>query len=663
MSTPYESTGSYRPDVDGLRAVAVLSVILFHLRATLLPGGYIGVDVFFVISGFLITRNICQELEAGRFSILEFYRRRVKRIAPAMLAVVLVTLIAAQLLMLPDDARDTVKSAVYALFSLANVYFWRFQNTGYFAPNSSELPLLHLWSLGVEEQFYIIWPILLVVLYRARRRRPFMLVASVVAIGSFYLGQVQLRSDPSFSYYMLPARAGELLLGGLVAVGSLTGVERSFPRALVTPTATLGMALLLLSLLRLSERYPFPGWLALPPTVGTAAVIFAGHCGQTWVSRVLGTRPSVWVGRISYSAYLWHWPLLALYRYGYGAIGSFAALTFFVLTLGLAWLSYQYIETPLRRSTATALRVFSLQYALPASALLLFAVCLLYPSRYGITLPAPGYQARLTALNNDNPPGYWFKWVCQRQRLVPADAVNDNCVLGADSTAAPKALLWGDSNAAHYIKMLEEFAKVSGFRFRNIEIGSCPPLDVDPRPFVKPQAAAECRESLALLKPVVASFPVIMISSSWTDYQRRSATFLPVFFDMARRLADAGKLVILIGKAPEMPGYDRLCRAKALSYPLLTCGNISLPVSNDVRDVNEQLRRFAAHTPNVRYFDATSYLCPQSLCSLLGADGRPQYYDPKHLSVAGSDRLGREILEREGVPAAFAEIPTWVYRH
>ena len=650
---------SYRPDIDGLRAVAVLSVILFHLHGTLLPGGYIGVDVFFVISGFLITRNICHELEAGRFSIVEFYRRRVKRIAPAMLLVVLVTLIASQVLLLPDDARAAAKSAVFALLSLANVFFWHYQDSGYFAPNSAEVPLLHLWSLGVEEQFYFVWPILLIAFYRASSARTFMLVALAAAIGSFYFGQALLSRDASFSYYMLPSRAGELLLGALVAVASLRGVEERFPRALIAPTAILGSALLSLSLLCLSEKYSFPGWLALPPTIGTALIILAGHCGGSGITRLLAIGPMVWVGKISYSAYLWHWPLAALFRYGYGTIGNVTALVMFALTLGMAWLSYRYLEEPLRRSTAPAQRVFVVQYGLPAGAIAIIALVCMYPSRLGITLTSPGYQARLEAVQNRTRPAYELDWVCQRQRLVAADVTNEHCVIGPSSAISPPALLWGDSNAAHYIGILQAFAVKGGFRFRNIEIGSCPPLHADPTPFVETTREADCRASLELMKSVVQNYSVVIIGSNWPNYQNRSATFLHLFFDDISRLTKIGKLIILLGKVPEIEGYQRLCRQKALSYPILSCPTDFQPVSDNVRDINLQLRRFAASTPNVKYFDATSFICPQNRCSSVGPDGEPQYYDHSHLSVAASARLGQEILARDGLPAPFSGIADW----
>ena len=659
VNTDPASKASYRPDVDGLRAIAVLAVILFHIDKSLLPGGFVGVDVFFVISGFLITRNIVQELDRGAFSIVEFYRRRVKRIAPVMLLVISVTLVGAQLLMLPEEARTTAKSAVWSLFPLANVYFWLNQDTGYFAASTSEVPLLHLWTLGVEEQFYILWPLLLLGFYRPGREKPFLLAALAMAFGSFLLGQVLFERAPSFVYYMLPTRAGELLIGAIVAIAVLKGIERKFSPALVTLAATVGFLLLIATLLLLTENHPFPGWLALPPTLGTGLLILAGHCRDNRLSRLLSLKPLVWVGLVSYSAYLWHWPLLAFYRYGYGNVGPFAGAVVLALTLLLAWISYLYVEQPARRSRAPVFRVIAKQYVVPAGTVMMFALGTVYADRIGIALPSEAYRAHLADIRNQTRPAFLFEWVCQRQRILKKDMLDERCVLGTDSADAARAILWGDSNAAHYIGMIDVFAREAGFRFRNVEIGSCPPVDGDPKPFVNVTRESDCRESLNVVRPVVKEFPVVIISASWLSYEKNSAEFLQTFFKTARALAETGKLVILIGNVPVITGYDRRCREKALSYPFLNCPNITVPVSAEIANINARLRRFAEQTANIRYFEATPYLCPNGNCSAFGPGGEPRYFDEGHLTLAASSKIGREIVSRDGVPPAFALIADW----
>ena len=651
---------AYRADVDGLRAIAVLAVILFHLDQRLLPGGFLGVDIFFVISGFLITRNIAQEIERGRFSIVEFYRRRVKRIAPAMLVVVAVTLAFSQWLMLPEDARETSKSAVWSIASMANVYFWRNTDTSYFAADSTEVPLLHLWSLGVEEQFYLIWPLALLLFYRAGRTRPFAVVVLAIAFGSFVLAEMLFANHPAFVYYMLPTRAGELMVGALVAVAIRNGVETRIRGAFVPAIAATGGLSVALSLGLLTPDMPLPGALSLAPTAGAAALILAGHCRSSASSRLLALRPLVAIGLISYSAYLWHWPLLALYRYGFGVVTPAAAGVLVLATMALAAATWRFVEQPARRSRAPALRLIARQYLVPAAGIMAVALATLYPARLGIgTLGSQAYQARLSALREQTRPALLFDWACQRQRLVEKDTADERCVLGADSSEPPRAILWGDSNATHYIGMLTVFAKEAGFRFRNIEVGSCPPLASDPAPYVKAYREVDCRASLHVARPVVDRFPVVILASTWTVYQAKSDAFLPAFFDTARALAAAGKLVILMGKVPPIGGYDRRCREKALSYPLLACPDLVVAPSAEVMSVNARLRRFAEQTPNVRYFDPTSYLCPDGLCRAYDSHGAAKYYDQTHLTSAESTRLGLEIVASEGVPAPFRLIARW----
>jgi len=649
--------GSYRPDVDGLRAIAVLSIIVFHINRELLPGGFVGVDIFFVISGFLITRNILQDLESGRFSILEFYRRRVKRIAPVMLCVVLLTMLAAQFLFLPEDAEKTAESSLWSLLSMANVYFWLHQDTSYFAADSSEIPLLHLWSLGVEEQFYIIWPLLLLLAFRPRHIKLFFVSTLLIALLSFVLGEILFGISPSFVYYMLPTRAGELLMGALVAIVILRGVERVLPANIIGPMALVGFVLLTSSLFLLSEDEVFPGLRALPPTLGAFLLILAGHCRDNAISRLLTFRPLVWIGLISYSAYLWHWPLLAFYRYGYLEVSAAVGTGIFGLTLLLAWLSYRYVEQPARRSTASVSRVILYQYVAPASALIVIALGAMYLDGYGIRSIYGEYEYHLADIRDANTYAYSAEYVSQNYLLSEKDAKDERYVLGADESDPIDVILWGDSNAAHFIGMLGVFARESGFSFRNLAHSSCPPVDVDPSPYVGATMVSDCRQSLNVARSAVDDYQVVIISASWSDYQLNDTGFLPAFIDTARTLAQKGKLVILIGKLPEISGYDRRCREKALSYPFLSCAvTAPISVSSNIMMANTVLREFAQQTDNVDYFDVTPYVCSDGLCSALGSTGSSLYVDPYHLALAGSWDLGEDILQRDGVPAPFASI-------
>lgn len=642
---------SYRPDIDGLRAVAVLAVILFHLKKTLVPGGFVGVDIFFVISGFLISKNILLDLRSGHFSIVDFYRRRIKRIVPPLLVVVAVTLILAQIILLPEDAERAAKSAIWSLASLANVYFWRYQDTSYFAAPSSETPLLHLWSLGVEEQFYLLWPIALLIFFRKRFFWPFFALVILAAAASFFLAEQLYAWDASFVYYMLPTRAGELLTGAIVALFTLS--NRVIPKWLVQLLAVSGLALLGASLFLLSENVVFPGWLALPPTLGAACLIVSGQSGQQWSARFLTIRPVVWIGLVSYSAYLWHWPLLAFYRYGHTEIALVPGACLLALTFLLAWASYLYIERPARRSNATTLRVFSYQYLIPAGILVLIALVSVRLDGYGFRWFSDDYKTRLIALRDQTKPAYEYDYVCQRQK-ISEQVVNDpHCVMGSEISSQPNVLLWGDSNAAHYVGMLAVLAKAGGFKFRNLELGSCPPIFGDPNEFVEARRREDCRAASKAAPQIVSHYSVIIISASWSEYEHISSRFLANFFETAKSLAQKGKLLILIGKIPPIPGYDRLCREKALSYPRLQCPNVEGIESGDVARINRTIADFAATTQNIEYFDPTPYLCVNGSCPAFDAEGNPTYYDAEHLNLPASWRLGNRILQLDGVPDVF----------
>jgi len=358
---------AYRPDIDGLRAIAVLSVLIHHLNESLLPGGFVGVDIFFVISGFLITAQVHAEAREGTFSIRQFYKRRINRIVPALFTVVAACLAAGAFLLSPADLLLLARSAVYASIGLSNVFFWR-EYGNYFAGNAREAPLLHTWSLGIEEQFYVIWPLLVLLLARTRPRLTVILVAALT-VASIALSEVAAGLFASASYYLLPTRFFELMIGGLLALSIAAIRPRSQPQARLGLIA--GFLLVGGSLLLLSRSSVFPGVNAMWPCLGTALLIWAGS-GQGLPTRLLTNRPLVFLGLISYSLYLWHWPVIAFLTYLDHPIGLAAGIAAAAASILLAWLSWKYIEVPMRRSGVQLQfpRVFTLRFLFPVVALL-----------------------------------------------------------------------------------------------------------------------------------------------------------------------------------------------------------------------------------------------------------------------------------------------------
>jgi len=342
MDRPMSSSPSdrYRPDIDGLRAVAVMLVVNFHAFPEAMPGGFIGVDIFFVISGFLITGIIARELDQQRFSLLAFYDRRIRRIFPALIVVLGATLVLGWLWMLPAAYAQLSADVIASAAFFSNIAL--LLQSGYFDVESGKKPLLHLWSLGIEEQFYLFWPLILML--AARLRLGILAVASVIALASFVLNVALIGADPVATFYLPFTRAWELLTGAALACGwnqiSQTSRASNF-------RAATGFLLIAVAAAVLDPHRAFPGWWAVLPVAGGALLLSAP---AAWGCRhLLASPPLVWIGLISYPLYLWHWPLLVFF-----SLIKFSPLTLperelvLLASALLAWLTYRFVEKPFR---------------------------------------------------------------------------------------------------------------------------------------------------------------------------------------------------------------------------------------------------------------------------------------------------------------------------
>ncbi|HEY3968893.1 MAG TPA: acyltransferase family protein [Planctomycetaceae bacterium] len=454
---------SYRPDIDGLRAIAVLAVVLCHARLGL-TGGYIGVDVFFVISGYLITNLILKELEHGTFSLAGFWERRIRRILPALLAVTGATLIAGWFLLFPDAYASLGQSVVALTLLISNIHFWR--GTGYFAAAADEMPLLHTWSLAVEEQFYLVVPVLLLGLARVRSLHRggllllpahfvvahFVMTLVVVAlVGSFGLSVYGTYRDPSATFYLLPSRAWELLVGGLLAylpVAFATGHGASRSPLWKEFVAALGLGSILAPCLLYDQNTRFPGLAALPPVLGAALLIWSGRPTHRLpgINRLLAGRPVVFIGLISYSLYLWHWPVFALARYQNVRPLSLPESCLLVAACFLiSSISWRYVELPFRGHAIfpSRRRLMLLAFS---------AVALLFGCGLAIDRGA-GWEQRITPAAR--------RWAAFNQidftyvhNLGPQD-IPQNLVYFGNDRAAPQILIWGDSHAMAILPAIE----------------------------------------------------------------------------------------------------------------------------------------------------------------------------------------------------------------
>lgn len=340
---------AYRPDIDGLRAIAVGAVILFHLDVGIMKGGFIGVDVFFVISGYLITGLLQSEIDAGRFSILRFYDRRIRRILPALFAVILAASAAAVCLFFPPEILDFANSVVATTLFSSNIYFMMV--TDYFAATSNSNPLLHTWSLAVEEQYYIVFPFLLYGL-RTLRQKNVVLVISGLAIASFVVSIRLVMTDQVGAFYLAPSRAWEFFIGALLSFKALPDVQKTWLREV---SAAIGLALIVAGCLKFYRNMPFPGTLALVPCIGAALLIHANAAGRTLTGRLISARPIVFIGLISYSLYLWHWPIIVFFQIWWvKPIGWVGDLGLILATCVIGTLSWYFIELPFRQKRLAA---------------------------------------------------------------------------------------------------------------------------------------------------------------------------------------------------------------------------------------------------------------------------------------------------------------------
>jgi peptidoglycan/LPS O-acetylase OafA/YrhL len=332
--------GGYRADIDGLRALAIVPVLLFHAGVPGFGGGYVGVDILFVISGFLITGVIAREIDAGQFSIVHFYERRARRIMPALMAMIAAVLVVASWLYFPDDLRKLPASAIAATLFYSNIHL--FFDVNYFGGGSEIKPLLHSWSLAVEEQFYIGFPVLMIMIARfaPQWRRG---IVAAFALLSFAIAVATQAKGDGFAFYWLPPRAWELFAGSLLALGVMPTLGRRTREAL----ALAGVIAIAFSIITYGKTTVFPGVTALPPVLGAVAIIMAGR--GTRIAQILETPLLVGIGLISYSLYLWHWPVIVFAEYTTNArLSGWRSVAAIALSLGLAVLSWRWIERPFR---------------------------------------------------------------------------------------------------------------------------------------------------------------------------------------------------------------------------------------------------------------------------------------------------------------------------
>jgi peptidoglycan/LPS O-acetylase OafA/YrhL len=493
----FQPSNRYRPDIDGLRAVAVILVVLFHAFPEAMPGGFIGVDIFFVISGFLITGIIVRELDQQRFSLLAFYGRRIRRIFPALITVLLAALALGWLWMLPSAYAQLSADVFASAAFFSNIAL--LLQSGYFDIESGKKPLLHLWSLGIEEQFYLFWPLILIL--AARMRMGILAVTSVIGVASFALNVALIGSDPVATFYLPFTRVWELLAGAALACGCNRIVQTS---AASNWRAAIGMLLVAAAAAVLNSKSAFPGWWAVLPVAGSTLLLSAP---AAWGCRhLLASPPFVRIGLISYPLYLWHWPLLVFF-----GIIKFAPLTLLDrglvvgLSFALAWLTYRFIEIPFRFGRPVPLRIVSLCSGL---ALVAAAGVVIVEGR-GFDFRLPPEIREMTDVRTDSSK--WRLHECLLD-LGRETSFADGCV---DRGRRPLVFVWGDSTAGALLPGLRKAQETNDFGIAQFTTSSCvPALNTDVAGV--PNCRAINDKILSIARDIQPD--VVLLHSTWDRY-------------------------------------------------------------------------------------------------------------------------------------------------
>ncbi len=648
----------YRPDVDGLRAISILAVLFFHAGFKLFSGGFVGVDIFFVISGYLITQLLLAESEAGTYSFVEFYKRRIRRLMPASLAVIALTLLAASALMLPLDLRNFSLSALSATFFSANIYFWRVID--YFNPASGDKPLLHMWSLGVEEQFYLFWPLLMAFGLRRLGRRGFSLLIPVMLALSLLGAEMILKSRPNWAFFLPVFRAWELLVGACLAFGLVPQPRPGALGRLISEVlAICGIAGIGASIVLFDKSTTVPGIAGLLPCISAGLVIYSGASTETLVVRVLKCRPMVFIGLISYSLYLWHWPILSIPTYVLARnLTTVQAVVLLVLSFFAAVLSWKYIEVPFRSpSGKLGGREFKF-FASTASAIALASIGLIASRGLAVRFPDEILEGELQA--NTAP---FMRQDCDvgEDRLPPVG----KCIAGAAAADREKysAVLWGDSQADSYAPFLDELGKADGFRFRQISKNACLPA-IDIKRMDPDYNSAYCEKfNNAALEEIAGNNNVtdVYLAGAWGGYfvvwymarpsspsVSREATIEAVkgaLILTVDRLVAMHKRVHILEAVP-LFGYPSKCvlLAEAFTWHRLDC-SVPFEAYQAREKLPDQVFASLVQTDNVDFVQVHDLFCDKTSCSpVLG--GRPVYYDSSHLSDPGSRSLAALYLRR-----------------
>ncbi len=623
------TAAAYRPDIDGLRAISVVLVVLFHAVPEVMPGGFIGVDVFFVISGYLISGILQRELNAGRFSLWLFFARRVRRILPAMVVVTLATWAVVRLLGTPDDFVALGKHLMAAAGFVSNYVLWR--EAGYFDAAASTKPLLHFWSLAVEEQFYLLWPLLMWLAFRAAKTRGLFATACALTLVSF-LFTLASPVNASFSFYAYPTRAWELGLGAILA---LSPVPSAAPRLRLWASLG-GLALLAGGVLRVHTEQ---AW-AVVPTLGATALLWAGPAAV--VNRLLALKPMVWLGLLSYPLYLWHWPLLALGHTFGSQFTTTSALWSLVAALVLSLVTHAALERPIQRGLRLDFEhVGRARLTVAAGLLVLMGIGVI---GYLSTTEALFTERLMTLRGVLGRPGY--TWLSYRKGL---------CFLGPDDTSqvfsdgcrtpvienTPRVLLWGDSYAASLSPSLDAAVTRVGGSMVSYSAAACAPI-LDTQIEGRPQCTHINNFVFEQIRQDHFS-TVVLVSNWWIHVKMAAAPSLQAIDSTIARLHQAGVTnVIVVGQFPVWQADLARLVMREIARTKRTPESSTQWLEPGIFTLGELLEA-RYHPPNAQTVAPLKISCPQNNCGI--RIGRALWtFDNGHPTREAADLYVEQIM-------------------
>ena len=630
---------SYRPDIDGLRAISVIFVILFHADLLWIQGGFIGVDIFFVISGYLITRSIDKEMLGNVFSFKAFYLRRIRRIIPVLVFVMLVITIPACLFLFANDLETFGRTALHTILSTNNFYLW-IKGSNYFVGNTELMPLLHTWSLSVEEQFYFIWPPILLLLHRylnLKNRLYFIILFIVIGLGlSVFLASFY----PKVAYFLLPARLFELSLGAGLALfwDKIPELSRNKNNGI----SVVGLLLILLPVFLLNGLSTFPGFNAFYPCLGAVLLILSGKNSHTKgiVNRLLTIKPLVFIGLLSYSMYLWHWPIFSFIKYVGLELTSDKLIVALTSTVLLSYFSWKFIEKPFR---------YRFKYNFSKTLLVILLPCLLIiGTLYGVLDGKDGFPERHpTLIEFDKKNNYPSKL---RRNCYDVFKVGncDQCGLGVKKDTLDGVLI-GDSFTNHSAAFIDVLAKDSGLYFHDSAAGGYPLLyDVDDQTGAPTRDTAYGEKRLAYAK----KFKTIIVATNWERFLDKESKNYKLVMATIKELLDLDKNVIIIDplRTVSQMNLHKMKLLKTNNGSSINKQDLLIPFYKRADDyiVYEIHRKY----PQVTIINLNDVMCYDTSCNY-EIDNSIVYRNGNHLNTSGATLLAKKYILEKGNPLKF----------